>query len=73
MTLDVRKKSYKTAKVCPYYKKDTPNCIFCISFFEQSSLVLTFGDRGDKKEYQRRYCDGNWEKCIRANLLSKIL
>lgn len=71
MSLDVRHKSYKKAMVCPFYKKDTPNCIFCTSFLEQSSLVLTFGDRGDKKEYQRRYCAGAWEKCRRAKTLSE--
>ena len=60
-------------KVCPYHKYSTPSYIACIGFFDNSNLCITFGDRGDKKEYQKRFCCGDWKRCKRAAMLTNMI
>lgn len=60
-------------KVCPFHKYSTASGIVCKGYFEKSSLAFNFGDRGDKQEYQRRYCCNEWQKCKRAAYLTALL
>ena len=59
--------------VCPYHKFSTPSGIFCEGFFDNTSLGITFGDRGEKKEYQHRYCCKDWEKCLMAMCITQLV
>lgn len=60
-------------RVCPYHKYSTQGAIYCKGFFDNSNLCITFGDVGDKNEYQKRYCCREWQKCKRATVLTNLI
>jgi len=59
--------------VCPYHKYSTASVIYCQGFFDNSSLAITFGNRDDKKEYQRRYCCKSGRRCMIASYLDQLI
>lgn len=55
--------SYGAEKVkCPFYKKETKNCICCEGSFSES-CIYNFGTSLLKKKHQVLYCNNQFQNC----------
>lgn len=57
--------------VCPYYKFEAPQMVYCEGVEEATSLHLAFADKGKMKGYMRDKCTCNWRTCLIAQMLNR--
>ena len=55
--------------VCPFYCSESPQKVFCEGVEQGSSIHLAFGDSKQLRMYMRRYCKGDYRKCLVARTL----
>lgn len=53
--------------LCPFYKAEDKNMIYCEGVAENSSIHNAFS--GSAARYKREYCCKNWESCLIAGML----
>lgn len=49
--------------LCPYYKHETPQVIYCDGVTEGSVLHIAFSDRAKALYYKKTYCRSCYKDC----------
>lgn len=57
--------------VCPYYKSDERQLIYCEGVENGTAIHLAFSTLPDLREYKRKYCRSCWRKCRIAEMLNR--
>lgn len=57
--------------VCPYYKYEAPQMIYCEGVDENTSLHLAFDTKQRKKAYMGSKCNKCWKTCPIAQMLNR--
>lgn len=66
-------KHYISAKaICPYYKHEDPQVIYCLGFDDESTLHIAFSNAKDAKEYKCTHCYRTPRKCPLYDVLSEV-
>lgn len=56
--------------ICPFYKHETSQVIYCDGVQEGSVLHLAFASKTDAKEYKDSFCHtACWQGCMIAQML----
>ena len=56
--------------ICPFYKHETSQVIYCEGIREGSVLHLAFASKTDAKDYKEDFCHTNcWRGCVIAQML----
>lgn len=58
--------------LCPYYKQESQQHIYCSGFPGVASCHVTFATRKEHKEYRERYCYRHCTSCPMFKMLDKI-
>lgn len=58
-----------TVVVCPFYRKETQQVIYCEGIEKNTATHLAFGSRTALKKYRFRYCCDTYGKCRIAKML----
>jgi hypothetical protein len=56
---------------CPYYKYERESVIYCEGAEENSSIHMAFSSKTQRQEYERRFCQDCWKKCLIAEAQNK--
>lgn len=56
--------------LCPYYKGEKRNEIFCEGLYPTGTTVNTFPGKDIREDYMDKYCNCNWEACLLSKALS---
>lgn len=51
---------------CPYYKCESQCVIYCEGVETNCCIHLAFATKTQRKEYEKNFCMGRWEKCMIA-------
>ena len=62
----------RTNAVCPFYKHEHPQVIYCDGIVPDSVIHLAFANKTDAKEYKLGYCLDNYEDCLIAQMLEEV-
>ena len=65
------KHGYTAEIVCPYYKYEAPQVIYCEGVEDQTALHLAFARKERKREYVITRCGDCWRKCLIAQMLNR--
>ena len=57
--------------VCPYYKYEAPQMIYCEGVDENTALHLAFDAKYRMKAYIKARCCGCWKGCLIAQMLNR--
>lgn len=57
--------------VCPYYKFEAPQMIYCEGVEENTALHLAFAAKDKMKCYMHNNCSDKWRNCLIAQMLNK--
>ena len=57
--------------VCPYYKYEAPQMIYCEGVDDNTALHLAFDDKGRMKGYIKARCCHRWKDCLIAQMLNR--
>lgn len=57
--------------VCPYYKYEAPQMIYCEGVDDNTALHLAFASKEEKKRYMRTKCSNCWKACMIAQMLNR--
>ena len=57
--------------VCPYYKYEAPQMIYCEGVDDNTALHLAFDAKDRMKGYIRARCCNRWKECLIAQMLNK--
>ena len=57
--------------VCPYYRHEAPQVIYCDGVQEGSVIHLAFSSRSEAALYKRKYCRRNYKSCRISKLLEE--
>ena len=57
--------------LCPYYKYEGPQMIYCEGVVPDSALHLAFSDKSNMRAYRETYCEGCYNKCLIAKMLNR--
>ena len=52
--------------VCPYYREETPQVIFCEGVEDDSTIHVAFATPDKRKKHEDQYCKQCWCKCMIA-------
>lgn len=55
--------------ICPFYRSEEKQKVYCEGVKRESSIHLAFGDAKDLKTYMDKHCRGGYETCIIAQAL----
>ena len=58
--------------VCPYYKHEDLQMIYCIGPQDRSTIHLAFANRTDAIIYKERYCRSSCDRCGINRMLRTI-
>lgn len=58
--------------LCPYYKHEDSQVIYCDGVNCVSVLHLAFGNKIDAKNYKSKFCRENFESCEIKKMLDRI-
>lgn len=58
--------------ICPYYRHEDSQVIYCDGVSDQSVIHLAFANKSDSKAYKVNYCRGHWQKCHIVNMLDEV-
>lgn len=56
--------------VCPYYKYEAPQMVYCEGVGANTSIHLAFDTKSGKKDYMNSKCCDNWKDCQVAQMLN---
>lgn len=60
----MKRKQYRCKSVmCPYYKKEDRQTIYCSGVIDNSSVHLAFGHDTDCKQYKDIICKQDYRSC----------
>ena len=62
---------YRKDVVCPYYKHEAPQMIYCEGVDDGTVLHLAFEAKQNKLSYLESNCCGLWKGCIIAQMLNR--
>ena len=65
------KHSFGKYVVCPYYKYEAPQMIYCEGVDEETALHLAFASKTQLREYRKEKCEGRWCACLIAQMLNR--
>ena len=69
----MKKNQYKCkTAVCPFYKKEDKQVIYCEGVTANSSVHLAFGIAEECKEYKQTRCRGNYKQCYLYRMLEAM-
>ena len=55
--------------ICPYYKDEEKQKVYCEGLCEQSSIHLAFASPPQRREFERSHCKSwEYEKCPLAQM-----
>ena len=57
--------------VCPYYKSEEKQIIYCKGFKPDTALHIAFAYPADKVEFKEQYCESKYESCKIAKTLEE--
>lgn len=57
--------------VCPYYKYEAPQMIYCEGVDENTALHLAFDAKDRMKGYIKARCCNRWKECLIAQMLNR--
>ena len=57
--------------VCPYYKFEAPQMIYCEGIEDNTALHLAFAAKDNMKCYIKAKCCDKWRSCMIAQMLNK--
>lgn len=57
------KHNVSSRAVCPFYKHEDPQVIYCEGLYEGSVIHLAFAERGSCRTYKWNYCRAAYGKC----------
>lgn len=57
--------------VCPFYKYDAPQMIYCEGVQDNTALHLAFDSKQGKKTYMCSLCKDKWKGCMIAQMLNR--
>ena len=57
--------------VCPYYKYEAPQMIYCEGVEDDTALHLAFAIKQGKKSYVEAHCKHCWKGCLIAQMLNR--
>lgn len=57
--------------VCPYYRADERQLIYCEGVEQGTAIHLAFSTLPQLKEYKERYCKFCWADCLIAGMLNR--
>ena len=57
--------------VCPFYKHEDAQVIYCYGVQEGSVIHLAFASKTDAKSYKERHCRNNFKVCLIAKMLDE--
>lgn len=57
--------------VCPYYKYEAPQMIYCEGVDDNTALHLAFDAKDRMKGYIKARCCNRWKECLIAQMLNR--
>lgn len=57
--------------ICPYYRHEDTQVIYCDSFTEWSVIHLAFESKTDARKYKECMCRKDYQKCPIMQMLEK--
>lgn len=57
--------------VCPYYKYEAPQVVYCEGVEDGTALHLAFPTKDGKKQYMLERCRNCWKSCLIAQMLNR--
>jgi hypothetical protein len=69
--MPVSKHGYTKDVVCPYYKYEAPQMVYCEGVEPNTALHLAFAAKADKKTFMEQKCRCSWKKCLIAQMLNR--
>ena len=65
------KHSYGTYVICPYYKDESQQVLYCESPVDDSKLHLAFATKSTMRTHRKNMCEGNYKNCPIAQMLNR--
>lgn len=65
------KHSFTKDVVCPYYKYEAPQMVYCEGVEDNTALHLAFATKRVKKSYMDAKCRQCWKGCMIAKMLNQ--
>lgn len=65
------KHSFTKDVVCPYYKYEAPQMVYCEGVDDNTALHLAFATKQGKKVYMGAKCKECWKGCMIAQMLNR--
>lgn len=65
------KHSYSKNVLCPFYKYEGQQLIYCEGVVPGSALHLAFDTKGRHKAYRETYCENCYKKCMITQMLNR--
>lgn len=65
------KHSFTKDVVCPYYKYEAPQMVYCEGVDDNTALHLAFATKQGKKAYMGAKCKECWKGCMIAQMLNR--
>ena len=66
-------KRYSSVKsVCPYYKSESRQVIYCNGVCEGNAIHLAFANASEYIAYKKTFCRDNYERCPVARMLDNV-
>lgn len=60
------------AAICPYYRHEDTQVIYCDGIIPDSLIHLAFANKTAAKEYKVKYCRDCYKKCHISQLLDEV-
>ena len=58
--------------VCPYYKHEDTQIIYCMGVQDGSVIHLAFASKSDAKLYKDNHCRNDYNKCRISKMLEEV-
>lgn len=68
---EMPKRNVNAYVLCPYYKCDERQMIYCEGIEENSAIHMAFSTPQQRKEYENQYCKQCWAGCMIAGALNR--
>ena len=65
------KHSFGKNVVCPFYKYESPQLIYCEGVDDNTAIHLAFASKQDLREYRKAKCEGDYKGCMLCQMLNK--
>ena len=69
--MSVGNHGYTKDVVCPYYKYEAPQMVYCEGVEDNTALHLAFAAKADKKMFMEQKCRCSWKECMIAQMLNR--